>query len=106
MYQKVDFDDLAMNESYKINNGGFYQYGKFSGFGNPVATTLASFSELIQVYDGIQYRISLTAWFYPSCDFYRIVCEKEMKQKYREAFERRAVNQIVANLIGHGGNYY
>jgi|LauGreDrversion4_2_1035121.scaffolds.fasta_scaffold932671_1 hypothetical protein len=104
MYQKVAFEDLLTNDTYKINSSGVTIFGKFDGFVK--SHTLACFIDVVQVYDDIHYRMNLPGWFFPSCEFYRLVCEREMKQKYRDAFERRAVNQIVSHLIGHDGCYY
>ena len=38
--------------------------------------------------------------------FKRIVYESEQKKAYRDAFEKRAVNQIIGSIVGHAGAYY
>ena len=101
LYRLVLRDELVVGSEYAIRSHPHYYFlGKFK----------SKHGEDVKFYN---YNIvHFTTPAYPSFNydappvFKRIIYEEEQILKYRIAFEKRAVNQIVASIVGHAGNYY
>ena len=64
------------------------------------------FETVVRVYPGGTKQIRGSKCFSKDLVFKRIVNELEQRKAYRDAFEKRAVNQIVGSIVGHAGAYY
>ena len=110
LYQAISCDELEIDQYYAVRtNPTYYYIGKF----------VKQHGELFKFYDTFVVLFGnrqierakdpfdrSPLYFTNDKLFMRIVYEKEQKDTYRSAFEKRAVNQIVASIIGHAGEYF
>ena len=107
MYEPVEAEKLLVGKVYSINLGKSHHIGKFKRMVNENSYGYAEFSDVVKKENGVRFPIGYPfAWFYRTQSFYRKLSEEEVEQKYRRAFERRAVNQIISNMIGHEGQLW
>ena len=113
LFTPTTFDELRYQRLCSIHIGKDYYYvGVYQGryrFTDPTSWT-ASFSDVQKRFynnpDHIEKKFLWIMYCSEDCDFKRQVEAQEVKAAYQAAFEKRAVNQIVGNVIGHAGNYY
>ena len=111
MLQPVLFNNLIVGETYQIHVGQNYYY--IGTFIQPVVLHvvehLGVFDEMRCVHRNANPRCFLSPspqYFRVNRMFYRHVDNLEIMQKYREAFERRATNQIISFILGHVVQFY
>lgn len=107
LYKPTAFSELICYTDYAIHTSDdpkFYYIGRSMG---RVADTATFFFPRALYNDGkILWMGAEPLVVSENIKFKRIIYKKEQKETYRAAFEKRAVNQIVASIIGHAGNYY
>lgn len=122
LLQLVAFDDLKCNVLYKITKKGEREFhvGYFAEIveGQSIDTILfyaskngkvSVFRDAERYYDFNPTRKIYTVskeWFDGNSIYHRIVSKMEQRRAYVAAFEKRAVNQIVASIVKHPGNFY
>lgn len=104
LYEIVPFDRLKAANWYKVNGPAenVYSFGRCCRKEDKVARF-----EKVEVYESNTKVYTVTPeWFDQRCTFMREVFKTEQRRVCRAAFEKRAVNQIVAAIVGHKGEYY
>ena len=102
----ISFNDLKVQGLYGIYfNKNVYCIGRLEG----VKELMGGF-RIMKCHVGLDGELYFpeTRYFEPAKIFMFkcIVDFDEQEAAYRAAFEKRAVNQIVGNIIGHPGDYY
>jgi hypothetical protein len=106
MYEQVAPENLLKDQLYRITLGKNYHVGRFNRIVDENSHGYAEFTDVFKVIEGVYYPINYPAWIYLSDKFFRELREEEVARTYQDAFERRAVNQIVSSVIGHNVSYY
>jgi hypothetical protein len=124
LLQNVESDKLVHRTLYRITRRGEKEYhvGYFADYlptssidGVSTLQFVQSPGETIVMFRNVErfpfktarkiYTVS-TEYFDMGCIFHRYVSFGEQKRAYASAYEKWAVNQIVALIVGHPGNYY
>jgi len=122
LLQRVEFNSLEKNKLYKITKKSLKEYhvGYFAEIvdGQSIDAVLfyASKNGKVSVFRNVERYYNFnplrkiyyvcTEYFDGSCIYHRIVSKVEQKKAYAAAFEKRAVNQIIASIVKHPGNFY
>jgi len=111
LFTQTSFEELQLYKLHTIHvEKEYYYVGTYQGnykFKYPTQWT-ASFQNVHQVFYDNSDRVVVKylKYYNEDCVFKRTVEPHEERYAYRVAFEKRAVNQIVASIIGHAGDYY
>jgi hypothetical protein len=104
LYQTVKAEELVCYNHYTIHAEERCYY---TGTSMGLTDDLAIFWNMVSVFPGRGViKMVSPQYFSKERLFKRIIYESEQKRAYRNAFEKRAVNQIIASIVGHGGAYY
>jgi hypothetical protein len=108
LYEEADGENLLFCHEYTIHvDAPHYYIGVYTGKYENENQTILSFKQMKSVFVGRGVVAMYSPQYFVSTRKYkRIVYETEQKRAYRAFFERRAVNQIVGEILGHPGNYY
>jgi len=101
MYQIVPFKELKPG-MYRIFVGRIQYYlGDFVSLHNT-----AKFKNIVATFPHGYVKLYQDQFFGNTCIYHRIISKEEMLTAYRNAFEKRAVNQIISYLLHHTFLWY
>lgn len=106
LFKPTKFSELERFVNYTIHFGDTHYIGMCTGkIDEP---KLVAFLNVFDVESVPKTKTIRTPPLYvnDTRTFKRIIYKNEQIKAYREAFEKRAVNQIVSSVIGHWGDYY
>jgi len=98
MYEVLLFEELKSGRYTIFVGRSHYYIGEFvSG---------ARFKNVFAVFKEGYIRMFQDQYFVDTCVFHRFVSKEEIQKCYRNAFERRAVNQIISSILHHPFTWY
>lgn len=96
MYEVVPFIELKPG-SYRIFVGKTQYYlGDFVSL-----QSSAMFKNIIAYFPHGYVRLFQEQYFGNNCIYHRYITKEEQQRAYREAFERRALYQIMSSILNH-----